>query len=233
MLALINETLIGEGWMLEALLRLLTAACLGAFIGAEREHHGRIAGYRTQLLVALGSCLAMIVSLRFVAVYATNPVSLAIRVDPSGVAYGIMGGIGFLGAGAIIRSGLTIRGLTTAASLWCTAAIGLACGLGMYIVAAIGAGIVLLALVCLSSLPARWPKTVVVHLPRTDRDNVAILKKWLLDHRIAVEDFSYQANLRDSTEQITFQVTVNTAITPKSLLEIYTAAPDIVSFSVN
>jgi len=94
----------------EAVCNLLLAAVLGAIIGAEREYHGRSAGLRTQLLVALGSCLAMIVSLHFATVYGAESSNASLRVDPARVAYGIMSGIGFLGAGRLSATALAFAG---------------------------------------------------------------------------------------------------------------------------
>jgi putative Mg2+ transporter-C (MgtC) family protein len=112
-------------------LRLAVAAGLGGAIGIERELRDREAGIRTHLLVSLGSALFTIVSAyafhSFLASGAT-----VVRADPTRIAAQIVTGIGFLGAGAIIREGLSVRGLTTAATLWVVAAIGMACGAGWY-----------------------------------------------------------------------------------------------------
>ena len=117
-------------------LRLLLAAGLGCAIGIEREVRDREAGIRTHLLVALGSCLFTIISAYgFHSFLASG--EAVVRADPTRIAAQIVTGIGFLGAGAIIREGLSVRGLTTAGSLWVSAAIGMAAGAGWY-VAAIG-----------------------------------------------------------------------------------------------
>src|SRR6266542_2054899 len=108
---------------LDVAARLLVAALLGAAIGYEREVHDHPAGMRTHLLVALGSALFTVVSIfGFASGAGQGP------VDPSRVAAQIVTGIGFLGAGAIIKYGTSVRGLTTAASLWTTAGIGMAAG---------------------------------------------------------------------------------------------------------
>jgi len=129
-------------------LRLLAAAIFGAILGLEREIHGHQAGMRTHMLVALGSAAFTVLS-----IYAF-PASLGQgSTDPSRISAQIVTGIGFLGAGAIIKYGINIRGLTTAASLWVVAAIGLAAGAGAYFVAAVSTAIALLAL---------WPIHVLV-----------------------------------------------------------------------
>jgi putative Mg2+ transporter-C (MgtC) family protein len=117
------------GW--DALLRLAVASGLGAAIGVERELREREAGIRTHLLVSLGSCLFTIVSAYGFHEFLSSGASV-VRADPTRIAAQIVTGIGFLGAGAIIREGLSVRGLTTAASLWVVAAIGMASGAGYY-----------------------------------------------------------------------------------------------------
>ena len=112
------------------ILRLVLSVVFGGLVGIEREVHGRAAGLRTHILVSLGSALFMITSLLVGASYGHLG-----SVDPSRIAAGVVTGIGFLGAGAIIRFGISIRGLTTAASIWAVAAIGLAVGAGLYIAA--------------------------------------------------------------------------------------------------
>jgi putative Mg2+ transporter-C (MgtC) family protein len=126
------------GWA-EVLLRLFVAAALGAAIGLERELRERQAGLRTHLVVSVGSALFTLVS-------AYGFTDFGIRVDPTRIAAQIVTGIGFLGAGAIIRQGLSVRGLTTAATLWLVAAIGMAAGAGFWegaLVATLGAIITL------------------------------------------------------------------------------------------
>lgn len=130
---------------LDTVVRLVVAAALGGLIGFERELHDRPAGLRTHMLVCLGSCLLMITSVEVFFMYRhmTEP-------DPGRIAAQVVSGIGFLGAGTIMREGVTVRGLTTAASLWVVAALGLAVGTGLYFAAAVAA---VLGLATLSYLP--------------------------------------------------------------------------------
>jgi putative Mg2+ transporter-C (MgtC) family protein len=123
---------------LEIALRLLLATALGAGIGYQRERANKPAGLRTHILIALGSALFTIVSI----------FGFGDGVDPSRVAAGVVTGIGFIGAGVILRGvrGDHVVGLTTAASIWIVAAIGLAAGAGMYLIAAIVAAIAVLVL---------------------------------------------------------------------------------------
>jgi putative Mg2+ transporter-C (MgtC) family protein len=137
----------------DAFLRLTLACALGAVIGFEREIRDREAGIRTHLLVSLGSALFTIISAYGFHEFLAGGGSI-VRADPSRVAAQIVTGIGFLGAGAIIREGLSVRGLTTAATLWVVAAIGMACGAGYYWPAA---GTTLL------TLAALWPLRVLAY----------------------------------------------------------------------
>ena len=115
---------------IEMVLRLLAALAAGALIGYERSYQGRPAGFRTHALVCTASSLLMLVTVYEAAWVQTAAES--IRTDPTRMAQGIMTGIGFLGAGAIMKDGLSVRGLTTAASIWITAAIGILAGIGLY-----------------------------------------------------------------------------------------------------
>lgn len=143
----------------DAALRLLAAGGLGAALGLERELSAQPAGFRTHLLVSLGAALFAVAG------------SDVAGADPARVAAQVVTGIGFLGAGAILREGGSVKGLTTAASLWVTAAAGLACGLGRPGVAAIATGIALVALVVLKRLerdvfPQRRGQVVELQIAR-------------------------------------------------------------------
>jgi putative Mg2+ transporter-C (MgtC) family protein len=137
----------------ELLLRLALAAVLGGLIGVERELREREAGLRTHLLVALGSALFTIVGAYGFHAFLESGQSV-VRADPTRIAAQIVTGIGFLGAGAIIRQGLSVRGLTTAATLWVVAAVGLAAGAGYYSAATITTAVVLVAL---------WPLRIIAY----------------------------------------------------------------------
>ena len=142
----------------ESLIRLGLAAVLAGLVGLEREIRGRQAGFRTNILVGVGCCLAMIVSISFAYHPWPVPKTFNLNVDPGRLAYNVMAGIGFLGAGIIIKNVGSVRGLTTAAALWCVAAIGLACGFGLYLVAVSTAVMVLLVLWILDHFERLLPK---------------------------------------------------------------------------
>jgi putative Mg2+ transporter-C (MgtC) family protein len=148
------------------LLRVALAAVLGGVLGLERELREREAGLRTHLLVAVGSALFTIVSAYGFREFLNSGASV-VRADPTRIAAQIVTGIGFLGAGAIIRQGLSIRGLTTAATLWVVAAIGLAAGAGYYSAAVITTAVALIAL---------WPlRAVAFRMVRRFRGETGLL----------------------------------------------------------
>ena len=138
----------------DEILRLLVAAGLGGAVGLEREYREREAGFRTHMLVAVGSALFTIASAYGFHDFLVSG-DAVVRADPTRIAAQIVTGIGFLGAGAIIRQGLAVRGLTTAATLWVVAAIGLTTGAGYYSAA------IITTLIALVSL---WPLRVASHV---------------------------------------------------------------------
>ena len=150
---------LGDSW--EMVLRLLVAATVGALVGLEREVRGRQAGFRTCLLVCLGSCLVMIVSGSMAALPWTPAAGAdyKIQIDPSRIAYGVMTGVGFLGAGTIIQNRGSVRGLTTAAGVWSLAAVGLAIGAGFYTISLAASALILIALWLLNYLEHALPRT--------------------------------------------------------------------------
>jgi putative Mg2+ transporter-C (MgtC) family protein len=137
----------------EFLLRLLLAVVLGGLIGLEREFHGRAAGLRTQIIVCLGSTTIMIASMQLYELYANlTSDSSTIRIDPGRIAAGIITGIGFLGAGVILHSDNMVRGLTTAACVWFVAGVGVAIGMGLYVLAVEATVLALLVLFALKQV---------------------------------------------------------------------------------
>lgn len=147
------------GFPASALVRLILAAVCGALIGLEREIRGREAGFRTNLLVCLGCAIIMIVSLQVGHIAWPGIPGRSIVVDPARIAYGTMAGIGFLGGGAILKHSGEVRGLTTAAGIWCVAAIGLGAGQGLYLFVVMATVLVLAALWLLSSVEDMVPRT--------------------------------------------------------------------------
>ena len=140
----------------EIILRLLLGTLLGGIIGYERQTHGRPAGFRTQLLVCVACVLLMIISENY---YAHGRLTEEyVRFDPTRIAAGAMTGIGFLGAGVILKTGLSVQGLTTAACIWIVAAIGLAVGVGQYLAATTGTVITFISLWMLRIVETKIPR---------------------------------------------------------------------------
>ena len=157
------------GDYLEMGFRMAAALAAGGLIGLERSHRGRPAGFRTHALVCLASTLLM-----FITAYEGHwfPRDAAARVvlDPTRMAQGIMTGIGFVGAGAIIKEGFTVRGLTTAASIWITAAIGILTGVGFYFAALVGTVLAIGTLSTFRWIEARLPtETYAIFMVRFAR----------------------------------------------------------------
>ena len=142
--------------------RVAGALVIGALIGFERTFHGRPAGFRTHSLVCIASAILMIVT-----VYQNQWMTFlehdAIRTDPTRMAQGIMTGIGFLGAGVIFKEGLTVRGLTTAASIWVTAAIGILVGIGFWFAAIVGTVATLIVLALFRYIESQLPSEFYAH----------------------------------------------------------------------
>ncbi len=126
----IHEMIFDDG------VKLLVSLCLGALIGAEREYKGRNIGFRTIILITLGSCFFTIISY-----------SLGAGTDPGRLASNIVTGVGFLGAGAIFRDGISVKGITTASIIWISAAIGMSCGIGQFQFATLVTAFVLVILI--------------------------------------------------------------------------------------
>jgi putative Mg2+ transporter-C (MgtC) family protein len=135
----------------EVIIRLLAAVILGGLIGLEREAAGRAAGLRTHILVCVGSTLIMLTSIYLFEAYAERT-----QIDPGRLAAQVVSGIGFLGAGTIIRMGTSVKGLTTAASLWVVSAVGLAVGCGFLIAALFTTLLVLLGLIVFGKIVHRY-----------------------------------------------------------------------------
>jgi putative Mg2+ transporter-C (MgtC) family protein len=155
------------GWP-HVLLRLVVAAALGGAIGVERELRERGAGLRTHLLVCVGSALFTIVSAYGFREFLVHGGSV-VRADPTRIAAQIVSGIGFLGAGAIIRQGLSVRGLTTAATLWLVAAIGMAAGAGYY-----SAALITTAGALITLGPLRIAAYRIIHRFRPEIDRLLV-----------------------------------------------------------
>jgi putative Mg2+ transporter-C (MgtC) family protein len=179
---------------LQMLLRLLAGLTAGALIGYERSYHGRPAGFRTHALVCMASSLLMLVTVY--EAHWVRAVSDSIRLDPTRMAQGIMTGIGFLGAGAILKEGLTIRGLTTAASIWITAAIGVLAGIGFYFPLVVSVILTLGVLSVFRWIESRMPAEAYYHFDvrfeRASDMTEAALRVLVEQHGFSLANLSYR-----------------------------------------
>jgi len=186
----------------EIVLRLLLGALLGGIIGFERQHHGRPAGFRTHLLVCTASVLVMLISQYFAFRLSVDP--SYIRVDPGRIAAGAITGIGFLGAGVIVKAGVNVHGLTTAACLWIVSAIGLALGSGLYLPAGLTFVITFLALWLLERLERHLPSRLYRFLTVTIEpggENEKALLDVVRGHGASVrrKDFTFSREKKESS----------------------------------
>ncbi len=180
---------------LEMLARLLAALAAGALIGYERSYHGRPAGFRTHALVCTASSLLMLITV-YESHWVTGVAVGRVQLDPTRMAQGIMTGIGFLGAGVIIREGFSVRGLTTAASIWITAAIGILAGIGFYFPLVISAVLTLGVLSFFRWIEARMPSQAYYHfdvrfaraVPMSERQ----VRELVESHGFSIANFSYR-----------------------------------------
>jgi putative Mg2+ transporter-C (MgtC) family protein len=221
---------------LQLLFRLLLASLLGGMIGLEREIHGRPAGFRTHLMVALGAALYMGISLHFYQVYGGLSDNLAVRVDPGRVAAQIVVGIGFLGAGAIIREQAAVRGLTTAACLWVAAAIGTACGAGMLLIAVVVTGIALISLLVLKRVEEGLKRDTYQQLMVVSSYNegqFAQIFKVASDCGSGLMETGFERDIEAGTIKLEFRVRVSDRSGSCKLVDALSAVDGVKRVSLN
>ena len=190
--------------------RVLVAIVLGGLIGMERTLHGRPAGFRTHALVCLTSALLMIAMAyqgRWLGEIAADARSAA----SSRMAQGIMMGIGFLGAGVIFKEGLTVRGLTTAASIWVTAAIGILVGIGFHFLAVLGAAAALAVLALFLAVERRMPAEFYMYHEVCFSGEAVIsedeLRRMIASYGFAVTHLTHR--MRDRGKQFEYRMTLH------------------------
>lgn len=196
----------GETWI-----RLMLAFVLGGAIGLEREIHGRPAGLRTHILVCVSATMIMVASKTHVQLPYPLPADIRVNIDPGRIVAGIMTGIGFLGAGAIIRLGDLIRGITTAACIWFVAALGIVIGEGCYALALLSTGSILIVLITLQWLEHHFHPVVyhavqitapIEKAEKVESSCQAILRK----EHIRIQNKAYSFSQETGQSEITFNV---------------------------
>lgn len=215
--------------------RIAIALVVGALIGFERTFHGRPAGFRTHSLVCLASALLMLVTV-YQSEWMTAVPLDAIRTDPTRMAQGIMTGIGFLGAGVIFKEGLTVRGLTTAASIWVTAAIGILVGIGLYLPAVTGAAAVLIILSAFRFIERRLPSEFYAHHAlKFDRQSVMPeeeLRRLVGAHGFTIANMS--SRLIENGKMFEYRMVIRTRdrSNPERLTRHLLTLPQVIEFRI-
>jgi putative Mg2+ transporter-C (MgtC) family protein len=197
----------------DAVFRLLLAILLGGAIGLERESRGRPAGLRTHILVCLGATIIMIASTHMGELTQVLSPASRIQVDPGRIAAGIITGIGFLGAGAIIRIGDLVRGLTTAGCIWFVAALGITIGQGLYALAIVSTSFALVVLLALTKVeqhiqPVVYRSIIVLASLAQAEPIEGRCRALLADRAIRLQDVLTRLSVAASQAEITFKISV-------------------------
>jgi putative Mg2+ transporter-C (MgtC) family protein len=215
--------------------RLLTAIAVGGAVGIERTHRGRPAGFRTHALVAMSTALLMLVTV-YEEVWFPRVSQGRVTLDPTRMAQGIMTGIGFLGAGAILREGLNVRGLTTAASIWITAAMGVLIGIGFTFPALVAAGLTLTVLAVFrwveDRIPTPFHARVVVRFKRTNAPTEQVVRDLLGDLRLVVASLAYRVDSKDDFFEYRMVVRSQTVAAADHLAARLSEMPGVEEFRV-
>lgn len=203
-----------NGDLYDPLIRLLAAVIVGGAIGMDRAYRGRAAGFRTHILVCLASSLLMVL-MDYQWMSASITDGSIIRMDPARMAQGIMTGIGFLGAGVIMQDKQSVRGLTTAASIWITATIGIVLGAGYLEIGIIAALLTLITLAIFNRLidvlPMRHYAYLNLRFVRGDQWDESTLKAMLQDKGVTISSLSYK--LEQKGKLFIYQMTIRSTRT--------------------
>jgi putative Mg2+ transporter-C (MgtC) family protein len=217
------------------MLRLLFAAFLSGLIGIEREVHGRAAGFRTHLLVGVATCLMVIVSEYFFKKYGGLSSNMAVRMDPARIAAQIVVGIGFLGAGVIIKSGPMVRGLTTAACLWMVAGVGMAVGTGLYAPAVMVAMIAMFNLVFLKQIERLIKKdhfcTLVIH-SSTSGENQEKIRDIIQENKMRIVNRKIETDTVAGKSRYEYIISTNRVFDQESFIGAFLMLPDTQKVSI-
>jgi putative Mg2+ transporter-C (MgtC) family protein len=213
-----------------SLSRMVLSFIVGALIGLEREMNNQPAGLRTHILISIGSTLVMLISIFITQQYESPG-------DPGRIAAQVVSGIGFLGAGAILKFGADIKGLTTAASIWAMAAVGMAVGAGMYSISSISVLIILFALTAMNMFEKR------IFKDRTLRKIEVIVKKRfssmqsistiLQENDVLINSTGFDRNTNDATDKFIFIVAVTRELDVKKLADLLEQEQGTVSISID
>jgi|SRR5882672_2369921 len=220
---------------LEIVFRLMVALVAGAMVGFERSYQGRPAGVRTHALVCTASSLLMLVT-----AYESRWMHVAgdlVRLDPTRMAQGIMTGIGFLGAGVIFREGLSVRGLTTAASIWMTAAIGILAGIGFYFPLIVGVIITLGVLSLFRYIEERMPTLAYFHfdlkLARATALKEDELRALVESHGFSIANLSYRLDTEGGARRHSMVIRSPKKASARQLAETLERTESVLEFRIS
>ena len=220
----------------DTLVHLLAAVLAGGLIGLERSYNGRPAGFRTHTLVCLASSLLMLVTL-YQGTWFDAPSPDTVRIDPTRMAQGIMTGIGFLGAGVIFKAGLSVRGLTTAASIWMTSSIGVLIGVGLYFAAFAATALTLGVLGAFRWIENLMPSNVfahhVVRFRRGEEMTEDELRLMLRDCGFTIANLTYKLASDDDAFEYRMMVRTTKEHNLPQLAARLNRQPNIVGFSLS
>ena len=214
-----------------ATLRLLLSFFMGMIIGFEREGHDQPAGLRTHILISVGATIVMLISIFIPQTFRDFQ-----NGDPGRIAAQVVSGIGFLGAGAILKFGVDVKGLTTAASIWAMAALGLAAGAGMYAISLIGIVVVMFSLSVMNLFEQRVFKErtlrkIVLEIKKKDSD-IQGLSKIFTDFDAKIVSTGFERNINEAYDKVTFMVGVTKKLNVQHLSDKLEKQSGIISISV-
>lgn len=227
-------------WALNSddLIKIALALVLGGIIGLEREYHGRPAGLRTNILVCLGAAILIIASRSISTVISDFGFKGNLVIDPTRLAAGIITGIGFLGAGVILKTTDFIRGVTTAACVWFTAALGIVIGMGFYMLALICTGVGLVVLILLDLLgtfiyPVSYRKITILSRLDHPLEFTRKCQTILRQHKIKIQDIDYEQDNRTQELKLIFFIRTHHREVGAGLTHALAAMPGVLQTSIN
>lgn len=222
---------------LEITFRLLIALGFGGLVGLERSYHGRPAGFRTHTIVCLASAMLMLVTVYEGQWFVSGGLE-RVSIDPTRMAQGIMTGIGFLGAGVIMKEGINVRGLTTSASIWVTAAIGILVGIGFYFPAGLATALVLAVLSAFRWLenlviPSQQYAHFMVQFRRESAMSEEELRKMVRELSFSIANLNYR--LIDDGKHFEYRMILRTQDPDnvRRLSELLVRTPSVLEFRVS
>jgi putative Mg2+ transporter-C (MgtC) family protein len=222
--------------LIDISIRLVLALVIGGIIGLERSYHGRPAGFRTHALVCVASSLLMLVT-AYESLWFSGGKLERVVVDPTRMAQGIMTGIGFLGAGVIMKDGLSVRGLTTAASIWITAAIGILTGIGFYFPAVLATVLTLGTLSMFRWIEARMPSQFHAHHTVRFACDAAIAeteyRKIIAAHGFTIANLSYRVDKEKNHLEYRMMIRTRDHNNAKRLTDTLTALDAVTEFRMS